>query len=164
MMIRKFLRTRYASLKDNEDGVVLVEVLLALPFLTLLTIGILEFGNVFWQREKLATGLRDASRYLARCPVAATFDCEIVARNLAFYGTVDGAGPLRVPNWSPQTASIVFGTQQVGTPTGASARDVVYQVITASSSHTILHSGLFAVLGISDVEVFALHHQRVIGR
>ncbi|MBT8458711.1 MAG: pilus assembly protein, partial [Boseongicola sp.] len=55
------------KIAKEQDGVVLVEALLALPILSLITFGILEFGNVMWQRQQLQVGVRDAARYWTRC-------------------------------------------------------------------------------------------------
>ena len=92
------LRRRFWA---EEDGAVLVETLIAMPVLTLLTFGILEFGNLMWQRQQLQIGVRDAARYWSKCRSSATFDtCDIdIARNIAFFGHPDGSGSLRVPEW-----------------------------------------------------------------
>ena len=88
----------------EERGVVLVETLLAIPVLTLLALGILEFGNMMWQRQQLQSGVKDAARYWARCrPVTATgtafMPCDIrTAQLIAFTGRPAG-GAARVPGW-----------------------------------------------------------------
>ncbi|MBE0454142.1 MAG: pilus assembly protein [Roseovarius sp.] len=92
----------------EQDGVVLVEALLIIPVLTILTFGILEFGNMMWQRQQLQVGVRDAARYWSRCRdtinMQVTACNETVARNIAFYGNPGGTGNLRVPGWGPGTA------------------------------------------------------------
>jgi hypothetical protein len=78
----------------------MTEALLAVPVLTLLAIAILELGVLFLERQAVQTGVRDAARYLARC-LPDTGRCSVaVARNIAFHGTLDGSGPLRLRGWS----------------------------------------------------------------
>ena len=159
-----FISRQTKKFHRDQSGAVLVEVLLTLPFLTILAIGILEFGNVFWQREQIETGLRDATRYLARCPSAALFDCEAIARNLAYFGSVDGSGPPRVPAWNIINSPITFTRTEVGVPEGGDPSQAIYQVITASTTHSILHSTLFPALQTGGVTIAANHNQRIIGR
>ena len=87
------------NLQKDQDGVVLVETLLAVPVLTLLTFGILEFGNMMWQRQQLQVGVRDAARYWSRCRPSFHSCSAVVARNIAFYGNPAGTGRPRVPGW-----------------------------------------------------------------
>lgn len=100
---------------DNQDGVVMVEALLLIPVLTLLTFGILEFGNMMWQRQQMQVGVRDAARYWSRCRntinTQVTGCNEDVARNIAFYGNPAGTGNLRVPGWGPGIAGASLGLE-----------------------------------------------------
>ncbi|MFC6639818.1 pilus assembly protein [Sulfitobacter sp. JBTF-M27] len=106
----------------EELGVVLIETLLAIPFLTLLTFTILEFGNILWQREQLQTGVKDAARYWARCrPVdgngAAFMPCSIdTARAIAFTGLPSGGAP-RVPGWDESSELTIVPGVPPGVPT-----------------------------------------------
>lgn len=95
----------------DQEGVVLVEALIAFPILILLTVGILEFGNMMWQRQQLQAGVRDAARYWSRCrPVsngASYMSCsQAIARNIAVYGNPAGSGAERVPGWT--TGSVII--------------------------------------------------------
>ena len=68
MALRTFmLRQLRLGFWQKEEGAVLAEALLAVPFVTLFAAGILEFGNIFWERMQIDAGLRDAGRYLSRC-------------------------------------------------------------------------------------------------
>lgn len=138
--------------RRDDEGVVMVEAILAVPFLTLLTVGILEFGSAFWQRHQIETGLRDAARYMARCRHSQA-DCELVARNLAYYGTSATGTTLRVPNWKPSTGAITFVTTTVG----------AQKNIEAGTTQTLVHSPLFGWLGIDDITVTLDHNERIIG-
>ena len=85
----------------DQDGVVLVETLLAVPVLTILTFGILEIGNIMWQRQQLQVGVRDAARYWSRCRPD-HIDCTGRAKNIAVFGkpVADGSDAARVPGWT----------------------------------------------------------------
>lgn len=89
----------------NESGAILVETIIVVPVLTILTFGILEFGNMMWQRQQLQVGVRDAARYWSRCKPDFN-PCDLAtARNIAFYGDPRGtSGPnnLRVPGWDSE--------------------------------------------------------------
>lgn len=131
----------------DQEGVVLVEALIALPVLLLLTLGILEFGNMMWQRQQLQVGVRDAARYWSRCrPVAdgvIYMPCtRAKAINIAVFGNPDGNGSPRVPGWT--TAGV---TVEPATPsTVPSATDLVTVTGTATYQGSPFYS---AVLGSS---------------
>jgi len=147
-----------AGFTRNERGAVLAEALIVMPFVTLFSVGILEFGNMLWQKEQIETGLRDAARYLARCQSNTSFveACtRTIATNIAFYGTASPVSgtPLRVSGWGPSTAVITI------IPPAGTAGDV----ITVSTSHAYDSSNMFAVLGIGAITIEAFHEQRYIG-
>ncbi len=90
--LRKFISDRFRhGFWSKDDGAVLTEALVAVPFITLFAAGVLEFGNIFWERMQIDAGLRDAGRYLSRCrPDSGTYDptCNAAtAKMIAFYGT-----------------------------------------------------------------------------
>ncbi len=110
------------NLLRDQNGVVLVETLLAVPLLTLLTFTILEFGNMMWQRQQLQVGVRDAARYWSRCRPS-FHDCtEAIARNIAFYGNPAGSGNPRVPGWDAASELTITPDVPSTTP---SASDIV---------------------------------------
>lgn len=113
-------RTDFCS---DERGVVLAEALLVFPIMTILSFGLLEFGNVLWEREQLQVGLRDAARYWSRCRTdiggIATSCSEATARNIAFYGNPSGTGPLRVPGWD-DPSEINFEPGKASLPSNSS--------------------------------------------
>ena len=97
----------------KDDGSILIEALLAIPVVTIFSVGILEYGNVLWQRQQVQTGVRDAARYWSRCrPLdssgGAYMPCNITtARNIAFYGNPTGTGGLRVPGWEDDAGLVI---------------------------------------------------------
>ncbi len=153
-MRRRPQRTLKDLLRD-QCGAVLAEALIVVPFVTLFSVGILEFGNMFWQKEQIETGLRDAARYLARCQTDATFAAACnanAARNIAFYGTPapSGGNGLRVSGWGPDAGDITFTEPVAG-------------VIRASTSHIYVNSPLFGWLDLEAITIEAYHEQRYIG-
>jgi Flp pilus assembly protein TadG len=134
----------------DEEGIAMTEALIALPFLTFLAVAVLEFGSLFWQREQMETGLRDAARYMARCRQAS--GCDTIASNLAYYGNSNGSGALRVPNWNATNAPITFSN-----PSGVGG------TVSATSTHTLANSPLFGWLGIDAIVITVNNDQRRIG-
>lgn len=152
------LRQLRARFTVSESGVVMTEALLAVPFLTLFSVGLLEFGAVLWQREQIETGLRDAARYVARCRTSASnaavpASCLTVARNLAYHATVDGTGPLRVSGWNVGTSNIVFTYPALGAETG----------VTATTTNQMISSPMFGMLDIDALTITLSHSQRRVG-
>jgi len=96
----------------ETEATVLLETLIAVPVITVLAVGTLEFGNIFWQRQQLQIAVRDAARYWARCrPPSDDFtpSCSAnVARNIAFHGNPQGTGGLRVPDWYDEEANLII--------------------------------------------------------
>lgn len=144
-----------------EDGVAMTEALVVFPFLTFMAAGVLEFGSIFWQRQQIETGLRDAARYLARCRTTTNFhtvaECEAAARNLAYYGNVAGTPPLRVPTWN---TGVTF-TYIVEDPPVPPPRVTVR----AQTSHTFIQSPIIGWLGIGNdgISITTRQDQKVIG-
>lgn len=140
----------------SDDGTILAEALLVIPVVTIFAVGILEFGNVFWQRQLLEVGVRDAARYWSRCnPVFAT--CSLAtARNIAIYGNPEGTGELRVPNWEGSGAITILPSVQVTSP---SAGDTV--VVTGTMTYS--PSPIFGFLQIGNISISYTHQERYYG-
>lgn len=158
MAFKNFIRRRLEyTFWWREEGVVLTEALVAVPFVTLFAAGILEFGNIFWERMQIDAGLRDAGRYLARCrPTSPTYTStcsQATAKMIAFYGTQSPASgaKLRVPGWGPNLADITVN------PVDA---DGTFTVVTA---HLYEASPLFGWLGIDAITISVSHEERYMG-
>ena len=144
-----------ARFRRDEHGAVLAETLIVVPFVTLFSVGILEFGNMFWQKEQIETGLRDAARYLARCQTNVSLPQPAItatARSIAFYGTPSpGVGAaLRVPGWGPAAADITITQPVAG-------------VIRVAATHGYQSSPLFGWLDLAAISIEAFHEERYIG-
>ncbi|WP_376741710.1 TadE/TadG family type IV pilus assembly protein [Ensifer sesbaniae] len=154
--LRNLVRGPFHHFRSGEDGAVLTEALVAVPFVTLFAAGILEFGNIFWQRMQIDAGLRDAGRYMARCRPAGTgsYDptcTEETAKRIAFYGTQASGAALRVPGWGDNLTDITI------VPVDANG------TITVQTSHLYRSSPIFSWLGIDAITISSSHEERYIG-
>ena len=141
---------------NDDDGTILAEALLVIPVVTIFAVGILEFGNVFWQRHLLEVAVRDAARYWARCKPTFMPCTEAIATNIALFGNPAGDGLLRVPNWDG-TDSLTFDPAvPVANP---SASDTVLVI----GEMTYYPSPLFGMLNIGDVTITYSHQERYYG-
>lgn len=140
----------------DDDGTILAEALLVIPVVTIFAVGILEFGNVFWQRHLMEVGVRDAARYWSRCKP--TFGpCSIdTARNIALYGTPDGSGSLRVPNWEGEGAVTILPSVPVVSPSAA-------DTVVVKGTMDYAPSPVFGFLRIASIEISYTHQQRYYG-
>ncbi|MCY1230534.1 hypothetical protein D9M68_214020 [compost metagenome] len=156
--LRNLIRDRFRlGFWSRDNGAVLTEAVAVVPFVTLFAAGVLEFGNIFWERMQIDAGLRDAGRYLARCrPDTGTYDptCnEATAKLIAFYGTQSPAAgaALRVPGWGPDLADITI------IPVDADG------TITVQTAHIYQSSPIFSWLGINQITISSSHEERYIG-
>lgn len=152
MKLSDKIRTVIRRFAVDTGGVAMTEAIIMVPLLFFLAVAVLEFGMLFWQREQIETGLRDASRYVARCRHAQA-TCEQNARNLAYHGSTAASAYDRVPNWNAGGSTITF-SQTVGG---------VMTTVSATTTHQLANAPMFGVLGVGQITVTANHHQRVIG-
>nr|WP_246525347.1 TadE/TadG family type IV pilus assembly protein [Thalassovita aquimarina] len=113
---------------EDQQGTILVETLIVVPVLIILSFGLLEFGNMLWQRMQLQAGVRDAARYWSRCANSLNgVTCsQTIARNIAFYGQPTVGSYERVVGWNdaseltitPATPPSPPGPNDVVTVTG----------------------------------------------
>lgn len=155
---------RWKKLLHADEGTILTEALIVVPFVTIFAVGILEFGNVFWQRHLLEVGVRDAARYWTRCrPTLSTgqnfMPCTIeTARNIAFYGkpTAVASDYLRVPGWYGDASLTITPAVPPASPS-ADDTVVVYGEVTYAASP------LVGMLRLGDVKISFSHEQRYLG-
>ena len=157
MALRNFVRQGLGlGFWSRQEGAVLTEALVVVPFVTLFAAGFLEFGNIFWERMQIDAGLRDAGRYLSRCrPASGTYEptCnQVTAKTIAFYGTQTPAADAkpRVPGWKDPADITIAAPDADGN-------------ITISSAHLYQTSPLFGWLGIDAITINSSHEERYIG-
>lgn len=159
-MIRVIQR-KVRSFVSGTEGAILTETLIIVPVITIFAVGILEFGNVFWQRHQVQVAVRDAARYWARCLDVAPFEtCDLnIARNLAFYGVPDAdpaVDPLRVPGWVGGDDELRIQRQVLPLPSNI-------EVVTVTGTHTYTGSPLMRLIQIEAFDFSYTHQQRYIG-
>ncbi|WP_429811849.1 TadE/TadG family type IV pilus assembly protein [Ensifer sp. B1-9] len=154
----------FKRLRRETQGAVLVEAIVAVPFVTFFSVAILEFGNMLWQKEQIETGLRDAARYLARCQPDNLpdfdSDCsEVLARRIAYYGTSSASATVpRVTGWTPARSAITFEY-----PMRQGYQAGLHKVVVARTSHVYSTSPLFGWLDLGAVNIQAYHEERYVG-
>jgi len=91
----------------DEEGSALLEAAIVIPVLFSLVFGTLEFSFYFFQQHLVATGVRDAARYLARTDPADAA-ARTTAQNLAATGQPSGGSMRRVQGFNPADVAISF--------------------------------------------------------
>ena len=139
-----------------------------MPFLLVTCAGVFEFGNLFYQKLLVEAGVRDAARYVARCPATAGFTCsDAIAKEIAIYGEPAGATP-RVSGWD-DTSTVTITRETTPNPFNADTGTYDYRgggpitTIRVTASFTYDGGGLLDFIGFDDVTLGALHEERYIG-
>lgn len=154
----------------QEKGVALVEMAVVMPFVFILSLGIFEFGNVLYQHHLIATGIRDAGRWLARYPVEAggPESGEAQAKQIALTGEIVG-GTKRVSWWN--VADITINIVPISNPIDPGTGERTYRgedpikIIRVSTTGSYSGLGFLDFLGIGPELVFSLsHEERYMGR
>src|SRR5206468_11888894 len=113
LISRQAMFTRLAaSAWRDDEGSVLIEATILMPFLVTLMFGLFEFSWYFHKQQLVESGVRDAARYLARTDAGALDadpcnDTAAVAKakSIATNGVVSG-GTARVPTWAVGSVTI----------------------------------------------------------
>ncbi|NEY91255.1 TadE/TadG family type IV pilus assembly protein [Tabrizicola oligotrophica] len=140
----------------EEAGAVLAETIIVVPVLTVMTIGTLEFANIFWQRQQMQIGVRDAVRYWSRCRPTFNACTVTMARNIAFYGNAAGTGSLRVPGWDEADELTLAPAEPPTSPDATS-------MVTGVGTVTYVTSPFFGALEIDAISFSYTYSQRYIG-
>lgn len=157
--LKRLTASLLSRFRTSEQGAILVEALIAIPIITIFAVGLLEFGVMFWERQQMQAGVRDAARYWSRCSLTASTAgaCSLTkARNIAFYGNPAATGGLRVPNWyRPEDLEITPATP----PALTTPSDIVF------AQGRLLYSGspMFGLLDISAVTIRYNYSMRYLG-
>lgn len=80
-----FPTNRITRFRKSEDGVAVVEFVLSVPMMILVFAIVIEFGRLFLGYQSAVSGVRDASRYLARI---APIDICLTGGSLSSYNTL----------------------------------------------------------------------------
>ena len=83
-MVWRWLKSLYRA----DRGSALLEGAIALPVFLTLVCGVYEFGFYLYQQQLIASGVRDAARYLALTDNPNNPDYQLHAKNLAVTGLI----------------------------------------------------------------------------
>jgi Flp pilus assembly protein TadG len=158
----------------EECGSALLEGAIVIPFLFALVLGTLEFSNFYFQQHLVATGVRDAARYLARVPDSSDSTAQSNARNLASTGSIAGGSARRVTGFNPGDVTISFTSVANALDTTTHLRpyreaDNVcggpdqIRMIHAVGSFGYTSLGFLGFLGLSFPSITVDHVERCIG-
>lgn len=168
MTVKRLTASLLSRFRTSERGAILVEALLVVPVITLFALAVVEFGFIFWERQQLQAGVRDAARYLSRCNVAAasastpmcSTDKATAIATSYFYPTGPTAGAVvnRMPGTVLPTISYAFD------PATPQFRDMVPgTTITVTGTFSHFQSPAFSLLRLPAVPLTYRYSMRYIG-
>ncbi len=151
----------------STRGAILVETLVVVPVVVIFAVGLVEFGSLFWQRQQLQAGVRDAARYMSRCEETLA-NCTLdIARNVAFFGTPapEPTTPLRVRGWSQddQLEIVLTTVNAAGAAVAEDDATAADRLVTVTGTATYTGSPLFGLLRIANIPFSYSHQERFIG-
>jgi len=147
------------SIWRNEHGSALLEGAIVLPIFLTLVCGVYEFGFYLYQRQMIAAGIRDATRYLALTDNPNNLAYQVNARNLAVTGSIAG-GTARVQGWS--TDDVTVDVSMVNNPAISSSGAMV-QIVTVSTHFADPSLGFLGLLRLSAPVIHESHQERYVG-
>jgi Flp pilus assembly protein TadG len=173
---RRGMEFRLRAVLRDRDGSALFEAAIGIPVLLFLVMGVIEFSWFLYQSHQVATGIRDAARYLARTGNPTASANQAAARHLATSGQVSG-GTARVRGFTDETISFCVGagggcaSQCAGVPvtsggnpcgTEQGCRGGPVSVVVASTSFPEQSLGFFQVLGLKPPTFCLWHAERAL--
>ncbi len=161
--MKRLTASLLSRFRTSERGAILVEVLLVFPVITLFAIGMLEFGYIFWERQQMQAGVRDAARYWSRCNLAAktSGSCSITkAKDIAltYYDPVAATTYSRLQGWTLTDTNAV-----VITPAVPPAVPVSTDLVTVTGTLQHNSSPLFVLLNLPPIPISYTYTMRYIG-
>jgi Flp pilus assembly pilin Flp len=84
----RFRSTWFRRFRRSEDGVAVVEFVLCVPLMILILAIVMEFGRLFLGYQSTVSGVRNASRYLARVAPIDICDTGGTGGSLSTYETL----------------------------------------------------------------------------
>lgn len=166
--VKRLTASLFSRFRTSERGAILVEALLIVPVITLFALAVVEFGFIFWERQQLQAGVRDAARYLSRCNVEAytattpicSLDKATALATSYFYptGTTAGVVANRMPGTVLPTISYSFD------PPLAQFQNITTDtVISVTGTFSHFESPAFSLLRLPAVPLTYKYSVRYIG-
>jgi Flp pilus assembly protein TadG len=169
-MMDSGVRRTLRSIASDEEGSALLEGTVLVPVLFSLIFGVLEFSHYFYQQHLVATGVRDAARYLARVQDPNNGAAQAIAQSLAATGSpTPGSTARRVTGFDPNEVTILVAAV-ANVPSGICGTDPCRGFpnsltrVTVTGSFAWVPLGFWnAALGLGSVNVTVTHSERWIG-
>lgn len=163
LTVKRLTASPFSRFRTSERGAILVEALLIVPIITLFAVAVLEFGFVFWERQQMQAGVRDAARYWSRCNFEAFTkgSCSVAqARQVAvtYRDPVANAVYSRLNNWNASTASAV-----VVTPTTPPVTPGPTSILTVTGTVQHDNTPLFKLLDLQPITLSYSYTMRFTG-
>lgn len=159
------LKSAVARFRASERGAALVEMTLITPFMLLLAAGVFEFSNIMHSKLLIETGLRDGTRYIARCYHGNTLGaCQTDGIAIAANA---GVGTPRVPNWTTGNITVTYQTTPITVDENGlqnyRSSSAQVRVVRMETSYAYTGTGLWNFLGFGALTLPAAHEERVVG-
>jgi Flp pilus assembly protein TadG len=167
------MSTRVQAWWRDHSGAAAAEMVLVLPFLTVVFFGIIEFGRLFHDYDVVVKGVRDAARYMGRqeanacaggtwSPVSGTAEAE--TENMATRGQPSG-GTLRLGYFANADVAVTYpclvnGNALTGVYEGLG--DIPIAVVTATVTYTFMF-GDYLLPGVPSLPLVVVHTQPNVG-
>ena len=138
----------------------MIEMAVVFPVLFAIGLGVIEFGNLFYNYHLIANGVRDAARYASGRPHDC--DCDADIKNIAMTGTLSG-GSNRVSWWDdPDSQVDVVYASEENVADEYRGGDFIYKVtVTATVPYDSL--GFLGYFALNEPTLTFSHEERVIG-
>lgn len=161
--VKRLAASLLSRFRTSERGAILVEALLVIPVFTVFALALIEFGFIFWERQQLQAGVRDAARYMSRCNVAAFNDASKLcsfekARTIAtkYYDPSSAQMINRLPGTTLPTITI--------TPTAANFKTITTAgTVTVTGTFQHFQSPVFALFNLAPIPISYTYSARYMG-
>jgi Flp pilus assembly protein TadG len=150
-----------SSIWRAERGSALLEGAIVLPIFLALVCGIYEFGFYLYQQQLIASGVRDAARYLALTANPNNPSYQLDAKNLAVTGFTRGGTTARVKGWA--TSDVTIEVSIVDNSNANLLARPTVQIITVSTHFVDPSLGFLGLLGLTAPVIAVSHQERYIG-
>lgn len=157
--------SRLRNAARDDSGATIIEMAVVVPVIMLIGLGVLEFGNFFYNYQLIQNGVRDAARFAASMPYPPSAALPSEVQNLAVTGLPAG-GTARVAWWAPSDVSVSYSTiPNAILENGKTAYRYAgpVPVVEVSTSVPYAALGFLDFLNITSLTVQASHQERVIG-
>lgn len=143
----------------REDGGLVVEAALLLPFIVSAGLGGLDASYMLLQNHRLESQLQTASSYLSKSDDPASK--ETLAKQLAMTGSLDGSGDLLLPGITANDISITYET--ISNQSGLYRGDDTIKTVKVSAQFDYQGFGILSSLMPDGAFLTASVEERVVG-